>query len=39
MTYEIGGGSPDLGPRQGEPNTEEARARLGVHRAVPVRLG
>jgi hypothetical protein len=37
MTYEIGGGSPDLGPWQGEPNTEEARARLGVDRAVPVR--
>ena len=26
------------GPDKGEPNTEEARSRLGVHRAVPVRL-
>jgi len=34
MTYEIGGESLDLGPRQGEPNIEEARARPGIDRAV-----
>jgi hypothetical protein len=38
MTYEIGGGSPVPGPWQGEPDIDEARARSGVHRAVPVRL-
>jgi len=32
---EIGGGSPVLEPRQGESNTEEARARPGIDRAVP----
>src|SRR6204780_4278774 len=26
------------GPDRGDPNIDEARARLGVHRAVPVRL-
>jgi hypothetical protein len=35
---EIGGGSPVPGPSQGEPDTDEARARLGIDRAIPVRL-
>ena len=38
MTFEIGGGSPVPGPWQGEPDIEEARARLGVHRAARRRL-
>jgi hypothetical protein len=38
MTFEIGGGGPDLGPDRGEPQVDEARARLGIDRAVPMRL-
>ena len=38
MAFEIGGVSPVLGPWQGEPIIDEARARLGVHRAVRWRL-
>ena len=35
---EIAGVSPVPGPWQGEPDIDEARARPGIDRAVPVRL-
>ena len=38
MTFEIGGGSPVSGPWQGEPDVDEARARLGIDRAARWRL-
>ena len=38
MMFEIGGGSPDRGALTGGPDIDEARARPGVDRAIPVRL-